>query len=37
VPLHEYKALKDWSESFYINYSVLGEVNNFYQIAIKLE
>ena len=37
VPLHEYKALKDWAESYYINYSVLGEVNNFYQIAIKLE
>jgi hypothetical protein len=37
VPLHEYKALKEWEESFYINYSVLGEVNNFYQIALKIE
>ncbi len=37
VPLHEYKALKEWSESFYVNYSVLGEVNNFYQVAIKLK
>ncbi|MCD4682874.1 MAG: class I SAM-dependent methyltransferase [Bacteroidales bacterium] len=37
VPLHEYKAFSEWTESFYINYSVLGEVNNFYQVAIKIE
>ncbi|MEN8193012.1 MAG: class I SAM-dependent methyltransferase [Bacteroidota bacterium] len=37
VPLHEYKAFKDWIESFYINYSLIGEVNNFYQVAIKLK
>lgn len=37
VPMHEYKALKDWSESFYIDYSVIGEVNNYYQIAIELK
>ena len=37
VPLHEYKAFKEWTESFYINYTVLGEVNNFYQIAIRIE
>ncbi len=37
VPLHEYKAFKDWTESFYINYSLIGEVNNFYQVAFKLE
>lgn len=36
VPLHEYKAFKDWTESFYINYTLIGEVNNFYQVAIKL-
>jgi len=37
VPLHEYKAFKDWTESFYINYTLIGEVNNFYQVAIKLK
>lgn len=36
VPLHEYKAFKEWVESYYINYSVIGEVNNFYQVAIIL-
>ncbi|MCJ7449955.1 MAG: class I SAM-dependent methyltransferase [Bacteroidales bacterium] len=37
VPLHEFKALKEWSSSFYIKYKVLGGVNNFYQIAIMIE
>jgi len=37
VPLHEFKALKEWSRSFYVNYKVLGGVNNFYQIAIRIE
>lgn len=37
VPLHEYKAFKEWSESFYIDYEVLGSVNNFYQVAIKIK
>ena len=36
VPLHEFKAFSEWVNSFYINYSVLGEVNNYYQVAIKL-
>ncbi len=37
VPLHEFKAFKEWAESFYIEYSVVGEVNNYFQVAIKLE
>lgn len=37
VPLHEYKAFTEWSKSFYINYEVLGSVNNFYQIAVKIQ
>ena len=37
VPLHEYKAFREWTESFYINYSVIAEVNNFYQVAIKID
>ncbi len=36
VPLHEYKAFIDWTSSFYINYKVLGGVNNYYQVAIKI-
>ena len=37
VPLDEFKAFKEWTESFYIEYEVLGEVNNYYQIAIKIK
>ena len=37
VPLHEYKAFKEWVESFYINYKVIGEVNNYYQMALIIE
>ncbi len=37
VPMHEYKAFKEWSSSFYIKYKVLGGVNNFYQVAILIE
>jgi hypothetical protein len=37
VPMHEFKAFKDWTEAFYINYKVLGGINNFYQVAIRIE
>jgi len=37
VPLHEFKAFKDWVNSFYVEYSVIGEVNNYYQVAILIE
>jgi len=36
VPLHEFKAFTEWTSSFYINYEVLGGVNNFHQVAIKI-
>jgi len=36
VPMHEFKAFKDWSEAFYVEYDVLGGVNNFYQTAIRI-
>lgn len=36
VPMHEYKAFTEWANSFYINYEVIGSVNNFYQIAVKI-
>jgi len=34
VPMHEFKAFSEWVEAFYINYEVLGSVNNFYQVAV---
>lgn len=37
VPMHEYKAFMEWVESYYINYTVLGQVNNFFQVAIRIE
>ncbi len=37
VPLHEFKAFTEWSKSFYIDYEVLGGVNNFYQTAIRIK
>lgn len=36
VPMHEFKAFTEWVESYYIDYKVLGAVNNFYQVAIKI-
>lgn len=36
VPQHEFKAFTEWSESFYLKYEVLGGVNNYYQVAIKI-
>jgi len=37
VPLHEFKAFTEWVDSFYIKYSVIGEVNNYVQVAIRLK
>lgn len=37
VPLHEFKAFTEWTRSFYVDYEVLGSVNNFYQVAIKIK
>lgn len=37
VPLHEFKAFKEWTESFYIDYEVLAAINNYYQVAIMLK
>lgn len=34
VPMHEFKAFTEWTKAFYIDYKVLGGVNNFYQTAI---
>ena len=37
VPLDEFKAFKVWVDSYYVEYEVLGEVNNYYQTAIKIK
>jgi O-methyltransferase len=37
VPMHEFKAFKEWTNAFYVKYKVLGGVNNFYQVAIMIE
>ena len=37
VPMHEYKAFTEWAQSFYINYTVIGEVNNYFQVAMRIE
>ncbi len=36
VPMHEFKAFTEWADSFYIDYRVLGGVNNFYQTAMMI-
>ncbi|MFM7566265.1 MAG: class I SAM-dependent methyltransferase [Flavobacteriales bacterium] len=36
VPQHEFKAFTEWISAFYIEYEVLGAVNNYYQIAVKI-
>lgn len=36
VPMHEFHAFDIFVNSYYIKYEVLGAVNNFYQIAIKI-
>jgi O-methyltransferase len=33
VPMHEYKAFKEFTENFYIALSPIGQVNSFYQTA----
>ncbi|NJO86947.1 MAG: class I SAM-dependent methyltransferase [Lewinella sp.] len=37
VPMHEYKAFSEWAEAYYIKYTVLGQVNNYYQVALRLD
>lgn len=36
VPMHEFKAFSEWASSYYIEYEVIGAVNNFYQIAVRI-
>lgn len=36
VPLHEFRAFHDFFDSYYRKYEVLGAVNNYLQIAIRI-
>jgi len=36
VPNHEFRAFKDFFNSFYVKYELLAASNNYYQIAIKI-
>ncbi|MCC7302684.1 MAG: macrocin O-methyltransferase [Bacteroidia bacterium] len=36
VPVHEFKAWCDYVESYYVKHEVLGAVNNFLQVAIRI-
>jgi len=35
VPMHEYKAFSEWVAAYYVDYEVLGAVNNYYQVAMR--
>ena len=37
VPLHEFRAFTDFVNSYYIKTKVIGAVNNYFQIAFKIE
>ena len=37
VPMHEFKAFSEWTQINYIDYEVIGSVNNFLQVAIKIK
>jgi O-methyltransferase len=36
IPNHEFAAFNDFIRSYYIKYEVIGAVNNFYQVAMKI-
>ncbi len=36
VPLHEFRAFTDFTSSFMIRYEVLGAVNNYFHMAVKI-
>ena len=37
VPKHEFMAFKIFSESFYVNYEVIGAANNYLFLAVKIK
>jgi len=37
IPKHEFRAFKIFTESFYVNYEVIGAANNYLFLAIKIK
>jgi O-methyltransferase len=37
VPMHEFKALSEFINSFYVIVTLIGAVNNYYQVAFRIE
>lgn len=37
VPEHEFKAFSEWTQIHYLDYKIIGAVNNYYQVAIKIQ
>lgn len=37
VPMHEFKAFKEFTDNFYIKYKPLTAVNNYYQMSFMIE
>lgn len=37
VPRHEFQAFKIFTESFYVNYEVIGAANNYFFLAVKIK
>ncbi|HNJ96236.1 MAG TPA: TylF/MycF/NovP-related O-methyltransferase, partial [Ferruginibacter sp.] len=37
VPQHEFLAFKIFTESFYIDYEVIGAANNYFFLAVKIK
>jgi hypothetical protein len=37
VPVHEFRAFKIFTESFYLNYEVIGAANNYLFLAVKIK
>ena len=37
VPTHEFQAFKIFTESFYVDYEVVGAANNYLFLAVKIK
>lgn len=37
VPTHEFKAFTEFTSAFSVNYEIIGAINNYLQIAIKIQ
>jgi O-methyltransferase len=37
VPNHEFLAFECYTKAFYVNYDLIGAVNNYFQVAIKIK